>query len=176
MGDTGIIVVQLHACEYLNGILGDASTLNGIVTLFALEVGLTLQHMCCFVLGAINYALTRWEWSRGMLKVLGQRKSEWECFHTWRLKLMLPSCRRLTFHRMQRLGVGDVKGSPSQRRKAGVILINKCLHYTSSNVVKDQEGRKASAWLISPTMDIRVIAVYAPYSPTKAFFRIEPHG
>lgn len=71
---------------------------------------------------------------------------------------------------MQRLWVGDVIVDPSQGHKAGVIiLINRGLNCDVSGVVN--EGRKVSVCLTSPTMDIRVMAVHAPNSPTSVFFQ-----
>lgn len=78
------------------------------------------------------------------------------------------------FYRMRKLWIGEVIGSPSQGRKAGVlILLNKRLHYTLKDTKTDRDGRLISTRFDTNLFDMTITNIYAsnpqPNNIFKAF-------
>lgn len=70
------------------------------------------------------------------------------------------------YHRMRKLWVGEVVGSPALGNKAGVmILFNKNLSYNILSVENDTHGRLVTTGVKFPTFSIQITNVYAPNSP-----------
>lgn len=78
----------------------------------------------------------------------------------------------IDFHRMNKQWVGEVVGLPALGRKAGVlILLRKGLRVKILDVEGDEAGRRATILLEENGVQIRITNIYAPNSPSIAYFQ-----
>lgn len=76
------------------------------------------------------------------------------------------------FQRMRKQWVGEVVGSPAIGKKAGVlVLIRKGINMTIADTESDREGRRVSVVMEKGTLALRITNIYAPNSPTLAYFQ-----
>ncbi|XP_040285891.1 exodeoxyribonuclease-like [Bufo bufo] len=69
----------------------------------------------------------------------------------------------IDFRRMKKLWVGEVIGSPSDGKKASVlILLHKRLHYKILTTDTDDSGRLATLTIETPAGKLSIYNVYAP--------------
>lgn len=94
------------------------------------------------------------------------------CLNTDIALLQEAHLKETDFHRMHTFWVGEVIGSPSHGRKAGVlILLNRHLNYSLKDTKIDSDGRIILTRFVTNSLDMRITNIYTPNFPTKQYFQ-----